>query len=106
MGENEGSSAGGYVLALGLGFGAGVIAAVAMEYAARGERELNELARETAWQQLGANGGDFDPSDYAGIDHWSRKEVLDRADRVEATVRARYARGLGRGERRSLRGGV
>jgi hypothetical protein len=101
--ENE-SNLGGYLFALGLGFGAGVLATVAMEHTGKNERELNEIARHTAWQQLGREGGDYDPSDYAGIDHWSRKEVLNRADRVEQAIRTRYERGLKRGRRYILTG--
>ncbi len=92
----------GHVLAVGLGFGAGVLAAVWMEHANQGAQELDQLARETAWKEIGRSGDDYDPSDYAGIDHWSRKEVLDRADRIEASIRNTRGRGASRSRRRIL----
>lgn len=55
------------------------------------DNELERLAENTAWNNLGRDGEDMDPSDYAGVDHWTRKEVESRAAETESRIRTTYS---------------
>ena len=55
------------------------------------EAEIRRLAENTAWQNLGRDGAAVDPSDHAGVDHWTGKEVRRRAEGIEERIEHRYA---------------